>query len=159
MQRGLLRPDGPLMAALQQRTSLYINTPRDALNGDLTSWGMLRTRGNTREVDTLTEWLCWLMDDWKAAGCNAGKGGLDKQGRRLAQYLDKWSKRRAEYVAQQGEVLYAFVSRGFEARVRLSFTLPTEEPTPANTKLTAMESFESPIVSLHFSPRSASQQH
>ena len=120
-----LRQGGPLVESLQQRCGVFINMPRaDRDVTDSHPWGMLRARGDTRQVDAIIEWLCWLMDDWKVAGCSTNSSEQYKQAERLGAHLERWMKRRAKYVAEHGEVLYAFVSHGLGAQIRLSFTLP-----------------------------------
>ena len=124
-----LHPRGPLMYELQRRTNLFVSTPH---NDDIlvnAPWGTLRSRGNTRQVDCMIEWCCWIMDFLRQAGYGP-TFMLDRQieqARRLERHLDKWLEHRAEYVAAHGEALYAFIGRGLEGQVRLSFTLSEEE--------------------------------
>ena len=134
----LLRQYGPLSEVIRQRAHVFLNVPR--IDGDLVQnrpWAMIRARGDTRQVDAIIEWVCWLIDDWKKAGYMAKDAQQRGQARRLSEHLDRWLQSRAEYVAKHGEALYAFVSRRLAAQPRLSFPLPaashSDESPATNT--------------------------
>ena len=114
-----IRAGGPLISTLQQLMHVYINVPRtDVDQAKPQSWGMLRARGDTRQVDAMIEWCCWLMDDWKATGGHAAyvPDKQYRQAKRLRMYMEHWLGQRAQYVAEPREL---------ESKVRLSFTLPS----------------------------------
>ena len=122
-----LRPNGPLMEHIQRRVNVFVNVPRtDQDQSGTYPWGIVRSRGDTRQVDALIEWCCSLMDEWKAYSINSTNAHSQQLqlATNLSERMEKWLQRRAEYVAQHGEALFSFISRGLGAQVRLSFPLP-----------------------------------
>jgi len=114
------------IVCLQQQLKVHINVPRAEYEPRGSPWAMLRSRGDTRQVDAIIEWSCCLMEHLRLTGLDAlrSHSKQEEQAKRLTEHIVQWMARRAEYVAEHGEVLYAFVSRGLEWQERRPFTLP-----------------------------------